>query len=165
MFGSVGIPEKTEGKNPITFIESLLTTTFVKDSFSFMFAVERAHRVPARPHKPGEPLRPFLFKLLNFKDRDAVLYQARPNGNLMKIDSMRISVYPDFSAKVQCRRTKFTEVKKGFRSFDVTYAILYPARLCIAANDESHFFDNPATASNWLERVEHKLKKAFASTD
>lgn len=44
------------------------------------------------------------------KDRDAVLHQAKTKGNPMKID-VRISFYPDFSAEVQRRSAKFTEVK------------------------------------------------------
>ncbi|XP_073467632.1 uncharacterized protein [Aquarana catesbeiana] len=57
---------------------------------------------------PGEPPRPFLFKLLNFKDRDAILHLARTKGEAMKIDDVRISFYPDFSAVLQCRRAKVT---------------------------------------------------------
>lgn len=145
----------------MAFIENWLLTTFGNDSFSYMFAIERVHRVPPRPPKPGEPPRPFLFKLLNFKDRDAILYQARTKGNLMKMDNVRISVYPNFSAELQHRRAKFTDVKKRLRQYDVTYAMLYPAKLCIAANSETQFFDNPVNASNLLDRVEHTLKKAL----
>lgn len=41
---AVGIPERDEGKNPEAFINRWLTETFGRDSFSQMFAVERAHR-------------------------------------------------------------------------------------------------------------------------
>lgn len=149
---AVGIPKRAEGKNPLAFTENWFVSTFGDQSFSKMFAVERAHRVPAKPPRPGEPPRPFLFKVLNFKDRDAILQHARAKGDLMKIDNARISFYPDFSAEVQRRRAKFTEVKKPLRKYAVTYAMLYPAKLRVATNDETHFFENPATASAWLDR-------------
>lgn len=161
---AVGIPEKIEGKNPVAFMEKWLLSTFGRDAFSSMFAIERAHRVPPRPPRPGEPPRPFLFKLLNFKDRDAALALARTKGDLMKMDNARISFYPDFSAELQRRRAKFTEVKKRLRRYEVTYAMLYPAKLRIAVNGETKFFDNPAQASDWLDRVEHTLPKASHPT-
>lgn len=74
---AVGILEKTEGKNPVAFIERWLVEAFGREVFSPMCTVEKAHRVPGRLPHPGEPTRPFLFKLLNFKDPDAIIYQAR----------------------------------------------------------------------------------------
>lgn len=45
----IGIPEKEEGTDPVTFLESLLIAQYGREAFSMMFAVERAHRIPARP--------------------------------------------------------------------------------------------------------------------
>lgn len=50
---AVGIPEKAEGKNPVAFIEAWLSDMFGEDTFSSMFAVERAHRVPTPPATTG----------------------------------------------------------------------------------------------------------------
>lgn len=68
-----------------------------------MYAVESAHRVPARPPPQGALLCPFLFRLLNYKDRDAVLSKARTTENL-RVDNAKISLFPDFSAEVQRQR-------------------------------------------------------------
>lgn len=116
----VGIPEKPEGKNPVMVIKRWLTETFGRDSFSQIFSMERAHRVPTSP-------------------------------------------YPDFSAELQCRRVKFTEVKKRLRRFGVTYAMLYPARMRMAANNETHFFDNPNAVYDWLDGMEHTLRRMAAT--
>lgn len=161
---AVGIPEKTEGKNPVAFIEKWLINAFGRESFSPMFSVERALRVLSKPPRPGEPPQLLMFKLLNLKDRDASLYQARMKSEAMKIDNVCILFYPDFSADVQRSRAKFTEVKKCLWRFEVTYAMLYPAPLRVVANHETNFFDNSASASNWLERVEHTLVKATPSS-
>lgn len=62
---ALGISERAKGKNPVTFIEQWLISTFGKDTFSHLFSVERVHSVPARPLPPGNHQGPFLFKLLN----------------------------------------------------------------------------------------------------
>lgn len=155
---AVGIPEKSEGKNPVHFIESWLLDTFGKESFSPMFAVERAHRVPARPPPPGAPPRPFLFKLLNYKDRDAILHKARTTADL-SVGNARISLYPDFSAEVQRRRAKFIDIKKRLRNLNVPYYMLYPAKLKVVVNGNAQFFDNPVAAMNWLDREEHHIAR------
>lgn len=46
----------TEGKNPETFMERWLTTTFGASTFSPLFAIERAHRVPLHPYRQVHPL-------------------------------------------------------------------------------------------------------------
>lgn len=74
-----------------------------------MFSVERAHRVQARPLPPGANPRPFLFKLLNYKDRDVILSKARTMFAALVIDNSKISLFPDFSAELQKQSAKFIE--------------------------------------------------------
>lgn len=56
-----GIPERAEGKNPVVFIENWLLSNFGKESFSSMFFIEQAYRVPIHPIPAGSPPRTFLF--------------------------------------------------------------------------------------------------------
>lgn len=123
---ALGIPEKTEGKNPVDFIEQWLISTFGRDSFSPLFAVERAHRVPACPLPPGNHPRPFLFKLLNYKDRDAILSKARALSDKMKIDNSRISLFPDFSAELQKKVQPSTKLKRSSESLMYNMACYIP---------------------------------------
>lgn len=51
----IGLPEGAEGKDPTTFLERLLITTYGHESFSPTFAVERAQRMPARAPPQGAP--------------------------------------------------------------------------------------------------------------
>lgn len=69
----IGLPEDSEGTDPATFLEQLLITTYGREAFSATFVVERAHRMPARRPPQGAPPCTFIAKLLNFRDRDAVL--------------------------------------------------------------------------------------------
>lgn len=78
----IGLPEGTEGKDPTTFLEMLLTTTYGREAFSVTLAVERTHRMSARPPPPGAPPCTFIAKFLNYKDRDVALRLAREKGNI-----------------------------------------------------------------------------------
>lgn len=127
---AIGIPEK---KNSVTFIENWLITIFGKGSFSPMFSMERAHRVPPGPLPPGHTSRSFLFKILNYKDSDVILSKARFLGVALVIDNYKVLPFPDFSVEVQKQRPQFTEVKKRLRALDHQYAMLYLAPLRVVA--------------------------------
>lgn len=162
---ALGFPERIEGKDPVTFIEQWLLNTFGKDAFSPLFAVERAHRVPSRPLPPGNHPRAFLFKLLNYKDRDAILAKARTMGGKLAIENSKISLFPDFSAELQKQRAKFMDVKRRLRDLNLPYAMLYPARLRVVALGETRFFDRPDMAAQWLDREDRALKAARPQRD
>lgn len=71
----------------------------------------------------------------------------------------KISIYPDFSLDLQKRRAEFLGVKRSLQKFDITYALLYPARLRINALGGSQFFDMPADALAWLEDKRDQLPR------
>uniref|UniRef100_A0A803KDP9 L1 transposable element RRM domain-containing protein n=1 Tax=Xenopus tropicalis TaxID=8364 RepID=A0A803KDP9_XENTR len=147
----VGLPEKVEGQNPETFIENWLKQTLGNDTFSTMFVVERAHRVPTRPHPPGAPPRPFLLRMLNYRDRDAALKAARIKGPIT-FNGTTVSLYPDFSPTIQKQRATFTAIKRRLREAHIPYGMIYPARLRVQDGDRAQFFNSPAEADDWLTR-------------
>lgn len=146
----VGLPERAEGSSPETFLENLLISTFGRDQFSVMFAVERAHRILPKPPPPGAPPRTFIAKLLNYRDRDVVLRLTREKGPILH-DNAQISVYPDFSVEVQKKRALFLTAKKRLRELNLKYAMLYPAKMKITVDGRSYFFSSPQEVFDWLE--------------
>lgn len=48
----LGLPERAEGNDPCAFMETWLKTTLPDAQISTVFAIERAHRVPARSPPP-----------------------------------------------------------------------------------------------------------------
>lgn len=98
----VGLPEGLEGPDPPSFLENLLVNTFGRAEFSTSFVVERTHRLAPKPLPQGAPPRTFIAKMLNFRDRDAVLWLTRLKGNI-PFKNSEIKVFPDFSAEVQKR--------------------------------------------------------------
>lgn len=146
----VGLPEKSEGADPPTFLENLLIKTFGREAFSSTFVVERAHRLAARPPPARAPLRTFIAKLLNYRDRDTVLRLTRERGNI-PLRNVTVAVYPDFSAEVQKKRARFTEVKRQLCIHHIKYAMLFPARLCVTHEGKAQFFEDPQAVLSWLE--------------
>lgn len=116
---AIGIQEKAEGENTVAFFEKRLVSVFRADAFSPMFSVERAHMVPARPPPPGANPRPFLFKLLKYKDWDSSLSKASIMSGMLAIDNSKDSPFLDFSAELQNQRAKFTDVKRCPRSLEL----------------------------------------------
>lgn len=154
----LGLPEGCEGNNPIKFMEEWLKEKFGRDSFSNTFAIERAHRIAPRTSTPGGHPRPFIFKLLCFRDKVTILQKARELRNIQH-NGARISIYPDFSPELQRQRAKFGDCKRKLQQLRVNYALLYPARLRVMALGEVRFFSTPKDVSVWLEKNEERIRR------
>lgn len=153
----VGLPEKVEGRDPTTFVEDWLLETFGKEAFSAIFAVERAHRTPPRPPQPGNRPRSMLARILNYRDREVILRLARERG-AVQYNGSRVSFYPDFSAEVQRKRLRFTDVKQRLQRLQITYAMLYPAKLRVTVGGQVSFFETATEAAAWLDHNEQNLR-------
>lgn len=79
----VGLPERSEGLNPIAFLEKWLIELFGRETFSPQFSIERAHRVPFKAPPPGGHRRSLLLKFLNYKDKIILLRNAREMGSTL----------------------------------------------------------------------------------
>lgn len=152
----VGLPEKAEGFNPGDFIEKWLKNVFSDMEFSSAFAVERAHRVPAVVPKPGLPPRPLLARLLNCRDRDAILRKARQKGEI-HFENSKVSIFPDFSLELQKQRATFFEVKRRMREAGIEYSMAYPARLRVEEGGKTMYFSTAEQAKDWMRTVKPSL--------
>lgn len=132
----LGIPEKSEGKNPTEFVEQWLRRHITTEGLTDHFSVERAHRLPARPPQPGRPPRPFIARILDYRDRDTLLRAAREKAPIL-FENKTISLYPDFTLTVQKARATFMEAKKKLRAHNLKYALLFPARLRVIHNQKA----------------------------
>lgn len=146
----LGLPEGEEGNNPVSFTEALLAKLLPQAQFSPFFSVERAHRMPPVRGPPGAPPRTFIFKLLHFKDRDAVLRAARAQGELL-YDNTKLMIFPDYSVETQRQRKSFDTVRAKLRDCGLKYSMLFPARLRVQDGGSVKFFTSPAEAMAWIE--------------
>lgn len=148
----VGLPKRAEGNKPVEFIERWLKDTMGTEYFSPLFSVEQAHRVAARSPSLGEHLRSrtFIFKVLNYKDRNTILQRARQLADI-RMNGLKIRFFRDFSANVQRQRAGFMDVKRRLRQMDFSYAMLFPAKLKVMTQDKTLFFTSPDSVSQWLD--------------
>lgn len=146
----VGLPERSEGPDPVAFLEKWLKDTFGQESFSPFLAIERAHMVPSRPPQPGSSSRSLLVKMLYYKDRMSILQKARETGNIL-YNGTRVYIYPDFLPDLQKRRAKFGEIKHKLQQLKITYALLYLAKLRVNALEGTMYLDTPEGVVEWLE--------------
>lgn len=148
----VGLPEGREGRDPEAYTEQLLRNLLPQAPFSAHFAVERAHRMPSTRGPPGTPPRTFIFRLLNFRDRDLILREARKVGEL-RTENAKIMLFPDYSVETQRQRRTFDQVKAQMRVKGLKYSMLFPARLRVVDGETTKFFTSPEEAARWLESL------------
>lgn len=146
------IPEGAEGKNPTVFVEDLLKSFLPAAQFSPFFTVERAHRIPPVPGPPGSNPRTLIFQMLNFRDRDEVLREARKAWQL-KFQNANLLFSPDYSVEAQKLRRSFDQVKTSLHAQNIKYSILFPARLRVQDGKTVRFFTSPRDAATWLEAL------------
>lgn len=131
------------------YLENLLIKTYGGEAFSSTFVVERAHRLAAKPPLAGAPLRTFIAKFLNYRDREAILRLTRERGNI-RIGNLSVA---DFSAEVQKKRARFTEVKWQLRVHHLPYAMLFQAQLRVVSDGKAQFFKDPQAVLSWLDHL------------
>ena len=144
----IGFPEGAEGALTEQFLEDWVRQWVPADRLSTCFVLERAHRSMARRPPTGAPPRPIIAKILNYKDRDAILRQARELGSIA-YENSKILIFPDYTLQVQKARRNFETVKSKLRTMGLQYRLMFPAKLKVLHNGKSHFFSTPGAAWEW----------------
>ncbi|KAJ1157440.1 hypothetical protein NDU88_010152 [Pleurodeles waltl] len=114
------------------------------------WAVDSLHDREHTESQVGGPHRPIVARVLNYRDRDALL-QAAKEADPIIVDNVRVSLYPDYMLAVQRRRASFQTVKKRLGAEGLSYALLFPARLRIKHNQKAHFFETIELVRDWLD--------------
>lgn len=149
-------PESTSMGNMEQFKEKFLFSMLGLETFSDMFVVERAHRSLGPRPLPGAPPRPMIVKLLNH--RDAALMRARELGEL-QYEGSAISLYLDFTMKVQEARRQFSSLKRQLHDQNIEYAMLFPARLRVTLNGKARIFSDPKSLQKALKDFSKKVER------
>lgn len=89
--------------------------------------------------------------MLNFRDRDEILWAARKAGEL-KYQNASLLFFPDYSLETQKLRRSFDQVKVGLWARNIKYSVLFPARLRIQDGETVRFF-TPRDVVAWLEML------------
>lgn len=109
----VVLPEKVEERDPTEFMEHWLQEVFCKESFTPLYSVERAHRVPPWRLPPGRPPHTMLACLLIYKDKEIVLRKAREKRNILH-NGVHISFTQTFQLRSSVAGPVSQMLKNGF---------------------------------------------------
>ena len=124
----VEFPEGVEGTATESFLEDWLKSWVPAQALSTCFVLERAQRSLQRRPPEGAPPRPMIMKILNYKDRYAILRHAREVGEV-KYKNSRIMIFPDYTIQVQKARKSYDGVKQKLRYMGLTYLLMFPSKL------------------------------------
>ncbi|KAJ1091700.1 hypothetical protein NDU88_004817 [Pleurodeles waltl] len=67
-----------------------------------------------------------------------------------KFDNTDITAYLDYTMEVQHKRTSYINVKQLLYECNITYSLLFAARLQVVDEGKSHIFPSPEDAWTWL---------------
>ncbi|KAJ1081962.1 hypothetical protein NDU88_002134 [Pleurodeles waltl] len=144
----------------VDYLERWLGEEVVLEGHSSFYALERVHRVPAKPLQSG---------LLYYKERNHILGQDQQQGE-HRVEISKVMIFPVFPSDVQRQHSTFLEAKKHLHQIDLSCAI--PARLGVATPDGVQIFQTPQevwngwTSTHFWTHIFHadKLSRKVQST-
>lgn len=148
----VNLPEKVENPDAVAFLEKWLPETLGPETFPTPPIIERAHRLPGRPHPNRSSPRVLIMKFLNFQDKVRVMRAARSKGRIM-YGEREIKFFPDLSAELLRLRRRFDGVKQRLRSLNITYGLVYPAKLRLTVNGQTREFEDPTDVEKFIQEI------------
>ena len=158
----VGIPEGSEGTNPVEFLETWIPEHLQMTVKDGRLKLDRAHRSLAPKPSQNQRPRPFILKFHNFQDKQRVMDAARRLGSRGQDDATarkpKVSFFNDYSAEVVRRRKAFDDTKTRLRKINVIYALLYPATLRVTVDGKQKRFDSPKDAALLAQSLEEGRK-------
>lgn len=153
----IGLPEDTEGTNPLKFFEKWIPDYLNLDTKAGKVKLERAHRSLAPKPVLNRRPRPVIVRFHNFQDKQRVMAAASKRFALNNskqtsdADTPRISFFNDYSAAVVQKRKAFNEVKIRLREMQMEYALLYPATLSVKVGQMRKKFTSPEEVAVFLD--------------
>lgn len=152
----VGLPEGTEGSDPVNFMETWLPSHLKITTKTGKIKLGRAHRSQAPKPGHNQRPRPIIMKFHNFADKQRVMDAARRLGTEPDHPARtgpRISFFNDYSAAVVKKRKAFDDVKERLKKMNIGYALMYPATLKMTVNGTEKRFDTPEGASAFVDSL------------
>lgn len=148
----VGLPESEEGSDPIGFLKKFLPL-WIPSLAGREIKIERAHRLYNRRETEASRSRTFIFKLLDYGDRQAILKGAR-EAYPVKHKERILSFYPDFSNETARKRMEFNQVRKKMIALGLRPFLVYPAELKLIHQGQPLIFKTPQEAEKFLDSKE-----------
>lgn len=163
----VGLAESAEGSDPIGFLKANLPL-WIPSLKGREIKIERAHRMYANERSDDRP-RTFIFKLLDYSDRQAILDGAREVFPISH-DEQTLSFFPDYSAATGKKRKAFTDIKRKMIKSGLNAFLTYPAQLKVQFQRKTHVFKSPVEAEKFFFSIKapattHRTSASFLAVE
>lgn len=146
----VNVPEGSEnGRDPKQFMADLLMETAGREVFASPPLIDRAHRTGPVPERGSTKSRSFIVCFHSYSDKDKMLRWAMKHK--LKFRNVSLRVYQD-SASLAKQRAAFNDIKQELYRKRVRFGLLHPARLRVAFEGETVYFDTPDEARAFYAR-------------
>ncbi len=119
----VGLKEGVEGDEPLGFIQNL--PKWIPSLAGKEIEIERAHRIYSGERSKSTP-RTFVFKMLRYRDRNAILNGARNAGQILHIGAALL-FFPDYSTHTASKRRAMASARKKLTQLGISSFVVYPA--------------------------------------
>uniref|UniRef100_A0A8C2BPI6 LINE-1 type transposase domain-containing 1 n=1 Tax=Cyprinus carpio TaxID=7962 RepID=A0A8C2BPI6_CYPCA len=152
----VGLPKGVEGSNPAGFLRANLSK-WIPALKGRDIEIERAHRVYDGRKSNSKRPRTFIFRVLRWQDRSAILKGAR-QAYLEKYmqDNVTLLFFPDFSPATSARRRSLKPVLWRVTALDLQPFLIYPAIIQLRHNGEQMIFDSSQKAEDFISSLPQK---------
>ena len=96
----IGVPESSEGPQPIPFAAKFLSEVFGAEIFPKLPKLDDAFRIPVA-QRSGDRPRPFIVKFHELRVKDLVVREARRRRGSLKYNGANILVFEDFATNLE----------------------------------------------------------------
>lgn len=146
----VGVPEGKEAGGMRPLLEGILRCVLGLNDAAPAPEIERAHRALRPIPNPGERPRHIIMRFLRWNDRDEVMKAiARAKGKLTW-DGHDLRMFQDIPVEIQRQREKYRDLRSVLRRENIRHGILYPARLIVTIDNETHIYKDYKDAEGKL---------------
>ena len=112
--------------------------------------LDRAHRAAGPKPAAGRPPRPFILCFHRYREKDVALRWSRQHE--VKYKGITLRIYPDLSTTLAKKRSTINGVKQVLYQRVVQFRLLFPARLRVTFDGESHLFETTEEAQAFYDR-------------
>lgn len=133
----LGLPNRVEGNNPVSFLENWLPQVLGADSFLVPVIIEQAHRLPSGNQAGNTLSRPktVILKFLNYAGE---CWEQLGKEVQVMFQNHHIMLFPDLSPEVLKQQRRFDNMKRELRRRKIKYRIIFSAKLLVIYGDHRH---------------------------
>lgn len=142
----VGLKEGVEGDDPLRFIQNNLPK-WIPSLAGKVLEVERAHRIYSGERAKSTP-RTFIFKMLRYQDRNAILNGAR--AGQIHHNGSPLLFFPDYSTHTASKRKAMALARKKLTQSGITSFLLYPAVVKVTHRGKISLLETPAEVEKFI---------------